>query len=220
VTLDRGPRTIVGVVRDSKYYQQTEDPTPYFYMPFKQYFAPGLNFSMLVKTKGDPVLAAAALRRESLALNPDAAVYNLIPLEQAISSALYPQRVAASLLSAVGAVALLLASIGLYAVMSFAVGRRTREIGLRMALGASRGRVIGMVLRQGLAMVLPGLAVGIASGLTLSWIISGMLVGIPATVRLAYVSASLFLSFCAGMACFFPAWRACSIAPNEALRSE
>lgn len=220
VRVGNGWRTIVGVVKDSKYHKQIEGPTPYFYIPFRQFFAPGLNFSMLVKTKGDPILAMAALRRESLALNPDAVVYNLIPLEQSIGSALYPQRVAASLLGAVGAVALLLASVGLYSVMSFAVGRRTREIGLRMALGASRIRVIGMVLRQGLAMLIPGLVLGIVCGLALSWIISSMLVGISAADPLSYLGASLFLSLCAGLACLIPAWRACGVAPNEALRSE
>lgn len=220
VTLDRGPRTIVGIVRDSKYHKQTEKPTPYFFMPFKQYFAPGLNFSFLVKTKGDPILATAALRRESLTMNPDAAVYNLIPLDQAIASALYPQRVAASLLSAIGAVALLLATIGLYSVMSFAVGRRTREIGLRMALGASRGRVVGMVLRQGLVLVLPGLALGIAAGIALSSLVSSLLTGVGAADPASFLGAALFLSLCATLACFFPAWRAASVAPNEALRSE
>ena len=220
VRLDRGERTIVGVVKDSKYHKQTEGRTPYFYMPFRQYFAPGLNFSLLVKTQGDPILAVAALRRESLALNPDATVHNVVPLEHAIGSALYPHRVAASLLTAVGAVAMLLASIGLYSVMSFAVGRRTREIGLRMALGAGQGQVIAMVLRQGFVLLAPGLALGIAAGMALSRVVSTLLVGIPGTDPLAYLSAATFLSLCAGLACFVPAWRACSVSPNTALRSE
>jgi putative ABC transport system permease protein len=104
--------------------------------------------------------------------------------------------------------------------MSFTVGRRTREIGLRMALGASQGQVIGMVLRQGFVLLAPGLLLGVAAGLVLSRVVSSLLVGIPASDPLVYLGAALFLTLCATLACFVPAWRASSVSPNTALRSE
>ncbi len=220
VRIGNGWWTIVGLAKDSKYHKQLEGATPYYYMPFDQWFAPGLNFSMLVKTKGDAALATRLLRRESLALNPDAQVYNILPLDQAIGSALYPQRVAASLLSVVGGVALLLATIGLYSVMSFAVGRRSREIGLRVALGARRAQIAAMIMRQGLYMVLPGLLLGVIAGIALSRVVSSVLVGVSAVDPLVYLGAALFLAACAALACYLPTRRALSVPPNTALRCE
>ncbi len=220
VKVDGAENTIVGIVKDSKYHTPLEGPTPYFYLPFRQNFAPGLNFVFFVKVKGDPILALAALRRESLALNADAVVYSPTQLEDAMTASLYPQKVAASFLTVLGAVSLLLASIGLYSVMAFAVSSRTSEIGLRMALGANPWSVIAMVVKQGLIMILPGLAAGIAAGLILSRLISSFLVQVGATDPITYVAASAFLAVCSMLACFFPALRAVRVNPTTALRTE
>jgi len=220
VRQDNTERIIVGIVKDSKYHNPLEAPIPYFYVPFKQMFAPGLNFTVFVKTQGDPILALAALRRESLNLNRDATVYSPTTLTEAITASLYPQKVAASFLTVLGAVSLLLASIGLYSVMSFAVSSRTSEIGLRMALGARPANVILMVVKQGLILTLPGLAAGIAAGLVLSRLISAFLVKVGTADPLTYLGAASFLAACAILACFFPALRATRVSPTTALRSE
>lgn len=220
VIIENREYTIAGVARDAKYHSPAEAAMPYFYIPFAQLFAPGLNFSFFVRTDGDPGIAAAALRREARALNPDAAVYNIMPLVEATGSALYPQKAAASLMSALGGLSLLLAAAGLFSVMSYAVSQRTRELGVRMALGARPFDVLSMVVRRGAALALPGLLLGAAGAAAAARWAQSLLVGVQPGDFAVYAGATLFLAAVAGAACLAPALRASRIDPISALRHD
>lgn len=220
IQIEDRPHTVVGIVRDIKYHNPAEPPAPYFYNAFDQRFAPGLNFSFFVQSPGDPSLAAAALRAQAKALNPDASVYSMMPLAEAGSSALYPQKVAASLLGVLGGVSLFLAALGLFSVMTYAVTERTREVGLRMALGARPSDVLKMVVRQGAALVLPGLVVGaVIAAYATRWAES-LLVNVRPADPLIYSAAALFLAVVSLAACLLPALRAARTDPLTALRTE
>jgi predicted permease len=210
---------IVGVAADSKYHSPLEEPLPYFFLPFQQWFAPGLNFSILLKTVGDPMRFMPVLRRAALDLNPDA-VFRGSRLAEIDTAPLYPQKVAASLLGALAIVCLLLAAVGLYGVMSYAVSRRTRELGIRMALGAARSSVLRLVTRNGLAPILPGLLAGLICALAVSRMFAGMLVEVGAADPVTFVLAAGFLTFVALLACCVPAWRATRLDPVRALHCE
>lgn len=220
IQVDGRDHTVVGVVRDSRYHHPAEKPIPYFYIPFAQRFAPGLNFIFFIETRGDPGVAMAAFRRLALELNPDATAYQVMPLAESGGGSLYPQKVAASLLGALAGVALLLAAVGLFSVMSYVVSQRTREVGVRMALGARPADVLRLVLRHGAGMVIPGLLLGIAgSALAGRWagaLLVGVRPGDPATLGLACG----VLAAVAAAACLAPAFRAARIDPLTALRRE
>ena len=211
--------TIVGEVKDSKYNTPMEPPSPYFYLPFRQWFVPGLNFAILIKTMGDPMFMVPVLRREALALNQDA-IFHSIRLEDAVGYSLYPQKVAASLLTVLGILCLVLAAIGLYSVMSYAVSRRTQEIGVRMALGASRLKVLEMVTRESLWLTVPGLLVGMGVALAAFRAFSGMLVGVSASDPLTFAGSAIFLVAVALLASYLPARHAVQIDPMAALRCQ
>ncbi len=211
--------TVVGLARDSKYHTPIESPTPFFYIPFRQWFAPGLNFSIFVKTAGDPLLMTPVLRQEALALNQDA-LFSTRLLSEATAGSLFAQRAAASLLGVVGAIALLLAAIGLYSVMSYAVSQRTREIGVRMALGAKPGDVLRQMLGAGLRLTVPGLLLGGVAALAAARIIKGMLVNVAASDPLTFLAAGAFLILVAVMASYLPAQRATRVDPMVTLRNE
>jgi predicted permease len=213
------PATVVGLVKDSKYHTPIEGPTPFFYIPFRQWFAPGLNFSVFIKTLGDPSRMTPVLRQEAMALNQDA-VFTTGLLSEATTRSLFAQRVAATLLGVVGAIALLLSAMGLYSVMSYAVSQRTQEMGIRMALGARPGDVIGVVLRQGLRLTIPGLLAGSAIALAAARIVSGMLVNVGASDPATFAAAAAFLALVAGLAIYLPALRATRADPMAALRNE
>jgi predicted permease len=211
--------TVVGLVKDSKYHNPIEARMPFFYVPFRQWFAPGLNFSVFIKTAGDPLQMTPVLRREALALNQDA-TFSTRLLSEATAGALFAQRAAASLLGAVAGVSLLLAAIGLYSVMSYAVSQRTQEMGIRMALGAQPGALLGMVLREGLRLTIPGLLVGGAIALAAARMVGGMLVNISASDPVTFASAAAFLGLVAAIASCLPALRAMRVDPAVALRNE
>jgi predicted permease len=211
--------TVVGLVKDSKYHTPMEGPTPFFYVAFRQRFAPGLNFSVFIKTVGDPLRMTPVLRREALALNQDA-VFSTRLLADATTGSLFAQHVAASLLGVVGGISLLLAAIGLYSVMSYAVSQRTQEMGIRMALGAQPGNVLGLVLREGLRLFVPGLVAGSVVALAATRIVGGMLVNVSAADPLTFVSAAAFLGLVAALASYLPALRATRVEPIVALRNE
>jgi predicted lysophospholipase L1 biosynthesis ABC-type transport system permease subunit len=219
VNLYGGTATVVGLVKDSKYHIPMEAPLPYFYLPFQQWFAPGLNFSVLVKTAGDPMRMNTILRREALALNQDA-VFTTRLYSDAATASLYPQKVAASLLGVVGIVCLLLAAIGIYSVMSYAVSQRTQELGIRMALGARPSQVLGLVVREGLALALPGLVVGVAASVIAARPLGGMLVRVSAADPSTFAATASFLLLVAVVASYLPAFRATRLDPVRALRGE
>jgi predicted permease len=219
VNLYGGTVTVVGLVKDSKYHIPMEAPLPYFYLPFQQWFAPGLNFSVLVKTAGDPMRMNTILRREALALNQDA-VFTTRLYSDAATASLYPQKVAASLLGVVGIVCLLLAAIGIYSVMSYAVSQRTQELGIRMALGARPSQVLGLVVREGLALALPGLVVGVAASVIAARPLGGMLVRVSAADPSTFAATASFLLLVAVVASYLPAFRATRLDPVRALRGE
>ncbi|HTP36402.1 MAG TPA: ABC transporter permease [Candidatus Acidoferrales bacterium] len=218
VRLEGNLTTVVGLAKDSKYHTPAEGPLPFFYIPFRQWFYPGLNFSIFVKTAGDPLRMTPALQREALALNQDATFTTRL-LADANAGSLSDLNVGASLLSVVGALSLLMAAIGLYSVMSYAVSQRTQELGLRMALGAQPGQVLRQVLREAVVMMIPGVLAGVVIALAASGVLGGMLVGVSVTDPLTFAGAAAFLSLVAAAASYFPARRATKSDPMASLRS-
>ena len=211
--------TVAGLVQDSKYYYLSEPPRPYFYAPLQQTSVPA-GVAFYVRTAGPPVEALATLRREAAAIDPDAAAFDALPLSEYISAPLFPQKIAASLLSVLGMMSLLLAAVGLYSVMAYAVSQRTHEIGIRMALGAQPPDVLGMVLRQGLVLTAAGLVAGLAAALAATRLVAGMLANVSATDPLIFAAASLFLGLVALPSSYFPARRATKVDPIIALRHD
>jgi hypothetical protein len=219
VMVEGAAATVVGLVQDSKYNTLAEGPTPFFYLPFQQWFAPGLNFAVFLRAAGDPMRVTPVLRREALALNQDA-VFNTRLLAEEATVSLYPQRVAANLLAVVGGACLLLAAIGLYSVMSYTVSQRTRELGIRVALGAQPATIRWMVLREGLLLTVPGLAAGFGIAVLAGRLVSGMLVTVSAVDPAAFGAAALFVAGVALAASYLPASRATRVDPVQVLNRE
>ena len=154
------------------------------------------------------------------AIDPDACGFDTAPLAESIGAAWFGPRLATSLLSVLGAMALLLAAVGLYGVMAYAVSQRTQEIGLRMALGARPGDVLADVLRRGMALTIAGLGAGLAAAFALTRLVAGMLVNVGAADPATFSGAALFLALVAVLACYLPARRATRVDPMAALRCQ
>lgn len=210
-------RTIVGLVHGSKYYTLTESPRPYFYVPFRQASAPE-DIVFYVRVAGDPLDAIQTLRREAASVDPNAGVFDAMPLTDYIGAPLFPLRFAASLLSALGAMSLLLAAVGLYSVMAYTVSQRIHEIGIRLALGAQPGDVLSMVIRKSIALTGMGVLAGIAVALAAGRLVSGMLANVSATDPLIFGGAVGFILGVALLAGYLPARRASKVDPIVALR--
>ncbi len=222
--------TIVGVAANSKYHYLSEAPLPYFYVSFRQMYRADLDLAFYVRTEGNPENALALVRQKTREIDPGVTVFDAAPLSEFIEASLYPQKVAASLLSILGALCVVLAAVGLYSVMAYSVAQRTHEIGIRMALGAQPADVLRLVVQQGLSLVLAGLVVGLGLSLAASRSISAMsvlgssmdaparLLDVSATDPLTYISAMLLLFIIAFLATWIPARRAAGIEPMAALR--
>jgi ABC-type antimicrobial peptide transport system permease subunit len=174
---------------------------------------------IFLKTAGDPLAMTPVLRQEALALNQDA-VFSTGLLADATIRSLFTQRAAASLLGVVGGISLLLAAVGLYSVMSYAVSQRRQEMGVRVALGAQPRNLLAMVLREGLRLTVPGLLTGGVIALMAARIVGATLVNVSSSDPLTFLFAAAFLAMVALVASFVPALRAMRVDPITALRSE
>jgi len=210
--------TVVGIARDSKHHAPNEVPKPYVYVAFRQLYRDDMDTAIYVRARQSAPQALAAMRREAHAIDPGLDFYDAMPLRDFIQASLFPQKIAASLVSVLGAIALVLAAIGLYSVMSYAISQRTREIGIRMALGAQPVDVRRMVVRQGMTMAAVGLGVGIATAFAATRMAASLLVGVSSTDPAVFASATVFLGLVALAASYVPALRATRIDPNAALR--
>jgi macrolide transport system ATP-binding/permease protein len=207
---------VVGVAKDSKYESVREAPKPFFYVPLRQNFARGAGLH--IRTPLSPETMAAALMREVHALDPDLALFEVITLQEQLDRSTSPQQVAVTLVGVLGGLALLLAAIGLYGVMSYAVSQSTRELGLRMALGAGASSLLKLVLSRGLALTAGGVALGAAVALGLTRLLGNLLYKVSPRDPLAFGSALAVMTIAALAACFLPAWRATRTDPARALR--
>jgi predicted permease len=208
---------VVGVVEDGKYSSLAESAQPYVCRPVDQAYAGAT--SLIVRTASDPQRALAALRQEVQRLDPGMPL-SVRLLADKMALPLLPARVAAAVLGGFGLLALALAAIGIYGVMSCAVAARTREIGIRMALGANGGDVLRQTLRQGMALALFGVAIGGSAALGLARLMRSLLFGVSASDPSIYLGVAALLLAAALLACYVPARRATRVDPVTALRCE
>ncbi len=211
-------REIVGVVADIRNRGLNTEPKPAYYLPQAQ--VPFSQLIIVAKTPGDPHAIVSGVNREVSSMDPEVPVFNVLTMEEYISASVAQPRFNTTLLSIFAAVALVLTIIGLYGVMSYSVAQRTNEIGIRMALGAQTRDVIRLIVKQGVRMVLMGLALGIGGALILTRLLSKLLFGVTTKDPATFVAIVALLSFVTLLACYLPAWRATKVDPLEALRCE
>jgi len=211
-------RTVVGVAKNSKYQSMRELPKPFFYVPGRQNFAIGA--SLIIRTPLAPQEIAITLGREIHALDANLALYEVITLQEQVDRSTSAQKAAVTLLGVLGALALLLAAVGLYGVMSYAVSQSTRELGLRMALGARASDLVRLVISKGLALTLGGVVLGAAAALGLTRLLGNYLYRVSPRDPLAFAFAFVVMLLATLAACFLPAWRATRTDPMRALRQE
>jgi predicted permease len=207
--------TIVGIVADTR-QQLTEEPTDEVYVPMFQ--TEQLSTNWLVRSEVDPSVMAREIRAAVQAVDPDQPVERFRTLAEVRSATLAPRKLTATLLGLFGLLALVITAAGIAGVIAFSVNQRTQEFGVRMALGAQRSNVLSLVLRQGLQLVLIGLAFGCAGALILAQVLSTMLFGVQPTDGVTFVAVGMVLIAVAAIACLVPARRAASVDPMVALR--
>jgi predicted permease len=207
---------VVGIAKDSKYSSVREKPTPFFFIPLRQNNLRGgvLN----IRTTLSPQTMATQLAREVHALDANVAPSELITMQEQLERSTSPQMVAVTLVGVLGGLAVLLAIIGLYAVMTYAVSRSTRELGLRMALGADASNLLRLVLSRGLALTGAGVLLGFVTALLLTRLLGNLLFKVSPRDPVAFASAFVVMTVAASAACFLPAWRATRTDPARILR--
>jgi len=206
---------VVGVAKMSKYQNLTESPRPFFYVPTRQ---SSLGVHLEIRTRLGPETMAKALAREVRALDANLVPGEVIAMQEQMDRTTAPQRVAVNMLAVFGSLALVLAAIGLYGVMSYTVSQRTRELGLRMALGASVRDLLRMVMSHGLMLTGAGVVLGVAAALSLTRLLGTMLYKVSPRDPLAFGAAFVVMAIASLAACFLPAWRATRTDPVRALR--
>lgn len=209
---------IVGVVGDVRYGQMDELPGPDVYIPFPQ--SPLRSMMLYLRTAGDPAIAVAGLREQVHALNRDLPVFDIRTMEERMRESTGKARFSATLLTVFAGIALLLSAVGIYGVMAYVVTQRTREIGIRMALGARPGDVLGLVLRRGAILAIGGVAIGTAGALGATRVLATLLYEVRANDTATYLWIAALLLAVTIVASYVPARRAAAVDPSSALRSE
>jgi predicted permease len=209
---------VVGVVATGRYRTLSEPATPFMYRSLLQYYHG--NATLVVRAVGEPTPLLAAVRHEVKLIDPDAVLTGLITLQQHMALPLFPARTTGLLLGAFGLLGLLLAVVGLYGVISYAVSQRTREFGIHMAMGAQRGDVLKMVVKQGLFLTVIGTAIGLGGAFAGTRVLASLLYGIHPTDLLTFALVTLTLMGVALLASYIPARRATKVDPMVALRYE
>jgi putative ABC transport system permease protein len=213
---DKEMRQIVGIARSANYSSWAEPPQPCVYVPLEQHHLPAMT--LYVRSKGQPAQILIPVEREITAAGPQVLLSGTRTGPQIIDGGLFQPRIGVALLSVFGLLALGLASIGLYGILAYSVSQRKREIGLRMALGASQPHVLRLILRQGLSLVLTGLLIGVTAALVVGRLLSRMLYGVGAADPVSLAGAASMLVGVAFLACYLPARRAARVDPLVALR--
>ena len=211
---------IVGIVGDVAYQSLDERPMqPDFYTPYRQFTY--ASRAVLVRVRdADPARIVPALRRAVRAADPELALYEVRTMEQRLGESWARRQLYTNLLGGFAAVAIILAAMGIYAVVAHSVAQRTREVGIRIALGASHPDVVALLVREGMALPLVGFAAGIGASLLLTRALASMLYGVTATEPIVFAAVTLLLAIVALAACYLPARRAISIDPLIALKGE
>jgi len=211
-------RTIVGVVGNVRQESLTDDVVPEMFLPFGQMAMNSMT--LVINTASEPLSVAGAVRNEVLAIDPNQPVYEVKTLEERVAEAVAVSRSLMFLFTAFAGLALLLALVGIYGVVSYSVSQRTREIGIRMALGAQRSHVLKLVMRNGVILALTGIAIGVGGAFALTRFLKTLLFGIAPTDSPTFLIVSLGLFVIAVAACLIPARRATKVDPLVALRCE
>jgi predicted permease len=211
--------TVTGIVGDVRQMGLNVPPRAEMYVPYSQYeyFAPGY---LAVKTTSDPLRFATTIRDQIWAVDKDQPVADVMPMQAIVDEELAPRQLQTTILAAFSGLALILASLGIYAVLSYAVAQRTQEIGVRIALGAQRGNVLRMIIGQGLALTFTGVAIGLGGALAVTRVFANLLYGVGASDPVTFLTVAVLLSGVALVACFVPAHRAMRVDPMVALRYE
>jgi predicted permease len=211
--------TIVGVVGHTKHEGLAADPRVQLYIPYEQ-FGGVSRMDIAVRTTGDPTRYVSAIRAAVNSVDKDEPIANVRTLDDLVSSSMGQRRLSMTLLGVFAGIALLLASVGIYGVMAYSVVQRTREMGLRMALGARQSDVLALVLRQGMTLVLSGVAIGVVCALAITRVMASQLYSVRPTDPVTFVSVAVILASIALVATLVPAWRATMVDPTVALREE
>jgi predicted permease len=212
--------TVVGVVKNAVRSDWAEPPEEEVFLPYSQNHGLGAYLTLVVRTAGDPGASAQAIESAIWSIDRDVTISEVQPMDAVVTRANSQAWFSAALLAAFAIVALLMSAVGIYGVMAYAVARRRQEIGVRMALGASRGDVLSGVLRQGMAMALAGAVIGVLGGLILSRLMGTLLYGVKASDPLTFAGAAALLTIVALTACYVPARHATRVDPMTALRYE
>jgi predicted permease len=212
---------IVGIVADVKHLSLRDEPTPEMYVPYTQRPWPSmLTMQVALRVKGEPGSAMAAAREALHSLDPDLPIGKAATLASLVDSSMTRPRFSMLLVSAFGLLAVILASIGMYGLVSYSVTQRTREIGIRMALGAERRSVFRMVLGQGARLAGLGIAIGLAAAFPATQLLASQLYGVDAADPATFGAVAMLLLVIALLACYIPARQAMQVEPTEALRHE
>ncbi len=212
------PVEVIGVARDAKQSDLFESAPRLAYFPLAQKYDDGMTLHLRTATKPEGLVAA--VREQIRDLDPKLPIYNVRTLDQYRRDAMFEKRIQATLISGFGLLALALASLGLYGVLSFSVAERRQEIGIRMALGANRGNVLRLVIGQGFKLIVAGVALGLAGAFAATRVLKNTLYGVSTTDPLTFVGVPLVLLLVALVACWIPARRATNVDPMIALRCE